>query len=372
MEAVTGKNQLNLKAFAVWSSIKKRFILFKATYGVMYIILLMVAITAVLVKLFLFYKAMGITSNLVLVWLVSCLLIFLLFASFKNKWIPAILFLGISFLMFADAAYSSFFNRYLSISMLGAASLLGGVQESVKEVVKPKFFALFADAALIFLVLVYGQIIKSKAARQGDLHSLNRKSDAVTTPTLNFSDNLANSASRLIRERIHPLFAILVLTMILSGFGNSYVLASLANQEFFSYHIQDMGNRLLSQNQGMYIDENDILISTGTYEKEKNGPLFGVAQGRNLIVVQIESLQNWAVTTRYNGQEITPNLNALIKDQSIYFDNYYEQRGSGNTSDAEYATNNSLYGSINSYTYGLFSDNYFRGVTRLGKISIRE
>lgn len=327
-------------------------------YGMAYVGFLFITIAAVPIKLFFFYKAIGISTNFFFVWFVSCVLTYLIFASFKNKWIPAVLFLFISFLMFADAAYASFFNRYLSINMLGAAGLLGGVQESVKEVVKPKFFALFYDAILIFMVLITRQIITKKAMKVQERIDIFSKPEEFQ----NTDDTKKNKAKKILSKSKHPLIAVLILAFILSEFGGSYILISLANQEFFSYHIRDIANKIFNQSQAMSVNESDIQISTGTYEKEKNGPLFGIAKGRNLIVIQVESLQNWVVDVTYNGQPITPNLNALIKGQSLYFDNYYEQRGAGNTSDAEYATNNSLMGSINSYTYGLFSNNYFRGL----------
>lgn len=340
------------------SKIKRRFKYSIEFYGIPFTVLLLITLIAVPIKIFIFYLAMGISSYFILVWLVSCLLIYLLFASFENKWIPAVLFLLISFLMFADAAYSSFFNRYLSINMLGAAGLLGGVKESVKEVVKPKFFALFIDVMLIFTLLAAGKIMRYKA-------NATQKGVVVSSGSIEERDPAKNMKSRanvMLKRIKYPVLALLMLSIIISGLGRSSTISAINNQEFFSYHIRDIANKTLNLKQGMYVDENDIWISTGSYENEINGPLFGIAKGRNLIVIQVESLQNLAVNVKYNGEEITPNLNALIKGQSIYFNNYYEQRGSGNTSDAEYATNNSLYGSINSYTYGLFSKNYFRGL----------
>ncbi|QHT47786.1 LTA synthase family protein [Bacillus sp. SB49] len=69
---------------------------------------------------------------------------------------------------------------------------------------------------------------------------------------------------------------------------------------------------------------------------------FGVAEDRNLIVIQVESLQNFVIGKSLNGQEITPNINKWIKD-SMYFSNLYQQIGSANTADAEYLMNTSLY-----------------------------
>ncbi|MDB4939926.1 MAG: hypothetical protein JWO40_351 [Candidatus Doudnabacteria bacterium] len=68
----------------------------------------------------------------------------------------------------------------------------------------------------------------------------------------------------------------------------------------------------------------------------------GIAKGRNLIVIQVESLENWPIGATVNGQEITPNLNKL-SSEGTYFDNYYSQIAEGNTADAEFSTMDSLY-----------------------------
>jgi lipoteichoic acid synthase len=72
------------------------------------------------------------------------------------------------------------------------------------------------------------------------------------------------------------------------------------------------------------------------------GKYFGAAKGRNLIFIQVESLENAVVNAKIGGAEITPNLNALAKD-GLYFSDYYAQVGMGNTADAEFSTLNSLY-----------------------------
>lgn len=69
---------------------------------------------------------------------------------------------------------------------------------------------------------------------------------------------------------------------------------------------------------------------------------FGAASGKNVILVQLESTENFLVGLAVNNQEITPNLNRLIKE-SMYFPHFYSQIGQGNTSDAEFITNTSLY-----------------------------
>lgn len=69
---------------------------------------------------------------------------------------------------------------------------------------------------------------------------------------------------------------------------------------------------------------------------------FGVDKDMNLIMVQMESMQNFLIGLELNGQEITPNLNRLIREDT-YFNNFYTNVGQGTTSDAEFVVNTSFY-----------------------------
>ncbi|MHA0856909.1 LTA synthase family protein [Paenibacillus sp. CMAA1364] len=67
-----------------------------------------------------------------------------------------------------------------------------------------------------------------------------------------------------------------------------------------------------------------------------------VAQGKNIIIIQMESFQNFLMNLTIDGQEITPTMNRLAQD-GLYFPNFYQQVGQGNTSDAEFVVNTSFY-----------------------------
>ncbi len=359
------------------------------------------AAIAVLLKLLLFYHLIGVKANFFFVWLITSVLTYLLFASFKNKWIPAVVFTLITVLMFCDLTYASFFNRYLSVTMMGAAGVLGDITASIKEVLKPWFFLLLPDVALVYAALglrlhkrrnFKAESVEEaeNAAEASENTSIpenisipeNTSTDDDHVETGNGSVYEAETADRVIarrkrkaqrekKERLerwlknhkNPVAALLILFLLVFNFTGSYFITSLSNQEIYSFHIKDVVNAAVGNNAA-----GDFKYAfTDSYEQEKNGPLFGVAKGRNLIVIQIESMQNLVINKTYNGQELTPNLNQIIKDNSVYFDHYYQQIGSGNTSDAEFATNNSIYGTLSSFTYKLYDDNYFRGLPKLLK-----
>lgn len=294
-----------------------------------------VAIIAIPLKILLFYYLIGITSNFFFVWLLTVTLTYMLFASFRNKWIPAVIYILLSILMLCDVTYSSFFNRYLSVNMLGAAGVLRDITDSIKEVLEPGFFLIMADAILILAILTATK--KRKTARE---------------------KNSSNSGYKALKSRIA---AIMIIMLLIFNFTGSFLITSLSNQEIYSFHIKDIIGALTGSNM-MNSEAGHMASIEDTYRTERHGPLYGVAKDRNLIVIQVESFHNFVINAEYNNQEITPNLNEMIKGDTVYFDNYFQQVGSGNTSDSELATNNSIYGSLSSYSYKLFEDNYFRGL----------
>lgn len=74
----------------------------------------------------------------------------------------------------------------------------------------------------------------------------------------------------------------------------------------------------------------------------KNNEYTNIFEGRNLIVVHTESMQNAAINQEFNGEQVTPNLNRL-KDEGIYFSNFYAQASSGTSSDSEFTFSSSLF-----------------------------
>ena len=67
----------------------------------------------------------------------------------------------------------------------------------------------------------------------------------------------------------------------------------------------------------------------------------GIFEGKNVIAIHAESLQNFAIGLTINGQEITPTINKLAKE-GMYFSNFYPQISVGTSSDTEFTFNSSL------------------------------
>ncbi|MGL4774029.1 MAG: LTA synthase family protein [Clostridium sp.] len=94
-------------------------------------------------------------------------------------------------------------------------------------------------------------------------------------------------------------------------------------------------------------------------ENNEDNRYKGMFNGKNLIVIQWESLENFVVGQRVNGQEITPNLNKLIQN-SLYFNNYHEQTDGGTSSDGELITNTSVLPIYKGAAFYRFSKNEYK------------
>ena len=84
--------------------------------------------------------------------------------------------------------------------------------------------------------------------------------------------------------------------------------------------------------------------------KEKNEETFGLAKGKNIIYVHLESAHQFLIDYKLkdeNGDEheVMPFVNSLYhSNNSFSFDNFYHQVSAGKTSDAETLLENSLFG----------------------------
>ena len=70
--------------------------------------------------------------------------------------------------------------------------------------------------------------------------------------------------------------------------------------------------------------------------------LFGHAKGRNLILIQAESLQGFPIGLTIDGQPVTPRLSAFAAE-SLQFANFFDQTHHGYTSDGEFTALTSLH-----------------------------
>jgi len=112
------------------------------------------------------------------------------------------------------------------------------------------------------------------------------------------------------------------------------------------YHLLDCGNQVRKISSRTALSDEEWktvleLFSQRRRLREGRGPFFGVAEGFNVILLQVESLQGYIVDLEVGGQEITPTLNDLARS-GIYCSHCLDQTSYGRTSDAELLSESSL------------------------------
>jgi len=84
----------------------------------------------------------------------------------------------------------------------------------------------------------------------------------------------------------------------------------------------------------------------------------GIFKNKNLLIIQVESLENFVINQKINGQEITPNINKLLSN-SIYFDNYHEQVWNGTSADCDLLVTANVFPVRSGATFFRYPGNYY-------------
>ncbi|MBO5178875.1 MAG: LTA synthase family protein [Clostridia bacterium] len=273
------------------------------------------------------------------IYAITSILILIIFYMVVNKICSkaARIFLVISYIFLStvlmlDSVYFSYNYKLTSVANIKLIGYLEGVKESVDAVNPAKSLWMIAD---IPIILAYILFVRKKIKEK-----------------LKFKDRYIS----IINVLIISIGLFFVIYSISVDFKIRYL-----KSENIIYHTIDIFNTILPENRNFdysrYIQEKEIV-------KDKN---YGIANGKNVVIIQVEALQSFPIDRKYNGQEITPFLNKLKRENSFYFNNYFYQVGSGNTSDAEFVTNNSILPINTEAVYLEYYENDFYGLPHILK-----
>ncbi|PFN07718.1 LTA synthase family protein [Bacillus cereus] len=138
----------------------------------------------------------------------------------------------------------------------------------------------------------------------------------------------------------------------------------------FSYNLSFPFEKIIPMNKAYSMENKKItneMIREIKKEKLVTNPEYeGVARDKNLIILQLESLQENVMGLKINGKSITPNLDSLRK-QSLSFPTFFQQTGKGNTVDAEWSVNTSTYPGTQELNANRFANREVPSLPRLLK-----
>ncbi len=245
----------------------------------------------------------------------SFLFLIVLFTTiFRNKmssfFFVVINIIGSLFLLTA-AMYFDYYNAIFTYKSMAQAGQLGEIRTSVYALFKYEYLLFFADFPFLFL-------LQKKVTRR----------------------NIQIGAKKFL-----ILVTINFIILFWGFYRSSQAISELSKYNslgLFAYQLMDVASET-----GLLFKEEknitpDLVKSSKPSQLNAELQLRGSAKNKNLIIVQLESVQSFLLNKRIGGAEITPNLNKLIQE-SYFFPNFYTQVGKGNTSDAEFLINSSIY-----------------------------
>ncbi|WP_420819043.1 LTA synthase family protein [Paenibacillus nanensis] len=221
-------------------------------------------------------------------------------------------------ILFAVIMYYKYYGVIVTYAALEQVNQVTAVKNSVFSLMDPYYLFIYTDV-LIMLVLLF---MKKKALEWKK--SFSRKEN-----------------TRFVVAVLAVSFAICLFN-ILPNRASMNEIVKAEQMGILNYEAYT----IFSDKDIDFVDQSEITqkkINEVKNIEQPAAPQFqGIAKGKNLIILQMESMQNFLVDLKIEDQEIMPNLNKLVKENS-YFKHFYQQVGQGNTSDAEFVVNTSMY-----------------------------
>lgn len=235
----------------------------------------------------------------------------------------------LSLICVLNSSYYTFYTSFSSISLLSTARFITDVGDAVVEnVVQPK--------DLVFIIMPIALIF---------LHHRYKKKEKYMN-----SEFVYKSKTKFFKSLTIGFLSLFLFSTNLTGTDVSS-LTKQWNREYivqnfgiYIYHVNDLVRSLEPKFAALFgydsalKEFNDFYEN---YEEPKKNEYTNIFEGKNIIVIHGESMQNFLIGLKFNGQEVTPNLNKLAKN-GMYFNNFYSQVSIGTSSDTEFTFNTSL------------------------------
>lgn len=268
--------------------------------------------------------------------------VIMIFSFSKTKWILVIADILISIVVFADVMYSKYYYNPLTLTVVFYQfKFLGDIKNSASALFNYYELLIFADIPLLIFACLY---IKEP------------KGFKWWIPKMLIACIILNLGQTWFKE----------------AYNNSEVLTYIWEKKNMArdlgvlyYHYDDLKStvRKVSMASKKLTDDEIDEIEKYKYKKTKN-KYTALDKGKNLIILQLEAFQGFVINATIEGQEVTPNLNKLAKE-NLYCDNLYFQANYGNTSDAEFIANTSLYPSKTGAVYYEYPSNTYYSVANI-------
>lgn len=252
----------------------------------------------------------------------------LFFKGRKSYWIMVIIDFLLSLWLFSNILYYREFSDFLSTSIIKTSgSTSDNLGKSIAGITKGTDFLVFLDVVIIVLLIAF-KVFKI------DVRRLKLK----ISPLIEGLAVVLIGTNLTMAQKDRP-------GLLTRTFDNNYIVKYLGLNSFAVYD----GVKTAQSNAIMAKANHSDLKTVQSYIKKNyiapNPEYYGVAKNKNVLVIHLESFQQFLIDYKWHGKEVTPNLNKLYHaNDTISFDNFFNQVGQGKTSDAEMMLENSIFG----------------------------
>lgn len=252
----------------------------------------------------------------------------LYFRGALSYWLAIIFNLIQSVWLFANMLYYREFSDFLSMGILGSGSSTGNnLGKSIAAIIHWTDYLVFIDIIILIALVVFKQLTIDRKGVQKKFAILTTLFGVI----LMFVDYGIASTNRS--------------GLLTRSFDNNYIVKYLGLNEYAVFNAVQTYNQTESRKLAKPTDLAKVKKFVATQKLPDNIQYYGTQKGKNVFMIHLESFQQFLIDYKVDGQEVTPNLNQFYHDQNtLSFDNFYNQVGQGKTSDAEMMQENSLFG----------------------------
>ena len=249
-----------------------------------------------------------------------------------------------------NSSYYTFYTSFASISLISTTKFIFAVGDAVvenvikiRDIIYPIFFLL--------LVICFINFSKKRGYKRANKKTALKTLVVGGITSLVFLSTLTGTdIGRLVKQ-----------------WNREYIVNKYG---IYVYHVNDFVKSIEPKLSSLFgYDEalkkfNDYF--TENPPEKKTNEYTDVYKGKNIIGIHAESIQNFVIGLKINGQEVTPNLNKLASE-GLYFNNFYSQVSVGTSSDTEFTLATSLMPSNTGTAFGNYFDNTYIAMPQLLK-----
>lgn len=256
-----------------------------------------------------------------------------------------------STLMFADNLYYNYSTSLISVSQISNLQYSEQIGAAIKDLLSITQVMYFVDIVVMAILLITRfvrlQKIKNRKFKPAIVYAI--------IMVIIYGSTIPNYVTEAEECRYNKKM-------------------QLEKGTLYTFHYLDIKTNLNLKKTAKYTNKDDVMVAynnlKSSYDENYQNDIYGfydIADGKSVILLQLESYQGFLVNKTINGKEVTPNINKFIND-NITINNMMIQSYS-TTADSEHSAITSMYPLENGMAFAQYSSNTYDDIFGLYKDS---